>query len=781
MVPRYMRPGTLALCAALLLLFAPADAKRRSRAPQLLQILTPAGRASAPAHPDVNIVVPFTSNADPQTFRARLAGRDITERFTPVVEQGKQVGMRASIPHDRLRLGRRRSNRLDVLIREQKGSGKGRRARQIVHLRFRAVEAANQPPVANIEPESEVIFPNVAIGFDARHSFDPELDELTYQWDFGEGAPSTDIAPTYTYTSADEPRTVTLTVSDGQATSTAKVTLRSCTQPDGVPPGVIQVTSDAPLEFGGVPPGASGTRTFEVTNIAADPTSRLAVCIGFEGPGFSVGPERVELGSGESAPVTVTFAPAVTGHAVTTIALVSGATNRPLVSLVAHGYGGNAPGPGPTLGSSPLLYAGLLPGSTFSSVVKGFLPSGAPFTLDNHVSLCTVDVGFSSSDYCAADADCAANGGRCPQSDVCQAGDRQSLPCTMASDCPSLVPLEGCPGLLRYSCPDKVATSPELTEMCGDGTGGLYILSEDTFTDPNPPEDDYELSGSLMRVTFDANGNTTGRTILARTTEDTTHLACDRFSADAGGRVYIAETRSVPEVGDCFRDTREGFVAIRKSNGGSQTIMSRIDAAEGLSDCDDIDNSSHLEVSADGTQAFASFDFGGLWRIRPSPLQFLDSSYGEDVFRVHPDGSVVFATVRDGPTTSTVSVYKVTPAQAAAAPLPFTGLPPCATFQLPNNRPPGTTSRSTHSSPAGLAVLPPTLGARDGTILVSVQTSRLTGNPSAPEEANRCEDVRARIDNLTVRGTIAFSSPADSTSCTPIGLVNLETMDQLTF
>ena len=127
---------------------------------------------------------------------------------------------------NRIRIGRRRTNRLHVLIKAKDDGRKGRTPRQIVHLRFRAVEAANQPPVATIVPESEVIFPDVALGFDAEHSFDPELDALTYLWDFGEGATSTDIAPTNTYASADQPRTVTLTVSDGQATGTASITLR---------------------------------------------------------------------------------------------------------------------------------------------------------------------------------------------------------------------------------------------------------------------------------------------------------------------------------------------------------------------------------------------------------------------------------------------------------------------------------------------------------------------------------------------------------------------------
>ena len=783
MVSEHMRPGTLAaVCATLLLLLGPVDAKRHSRAPQLLTILTPAGRATAPAHPDVNIVVRFVGNANPQAFRARLAGRDITELFKPVLDQGEQVGVRASVPRERLRLGKRRSNRLHVLVREKDDGGKGRPARQIVHLRFRAIEAANQPPVANIESESEVIFPNVALGFDARHSFDPELDEITYQWDFGEGAPSTDIAPTYTYASADEPRTVTLTVSDGQATGTAKVTLRSCPQPEGITQGVIQVGADASLEFGSIPPGSSGTRTFDVQNIAADPASHLAVCIGFEGQGFSVTPDRVELGAGESAPVAVTFTPPVVGHASATIALVSGATNRSLVYLLARGYGGNAPGPGPTQGSSPLLFNADGPYVPYEGV-RGFLPNGAPFALDDHTGSCAAVVGgFGSGDQCVSDPDCAANGGVCPQNDVCSnTSERPGQACSVATDCPFISnSLSGpaCTGVTRYSCPSANPVDP--TEMCGDGAGGLYVITEDTFTDPNPPDDDYALAGTLLRYTFDANGVTTGRAILGRTTEDTTHLACDRFSADAAGRIYIDDTRSVPEVGDCFRDTREGFVAIRKSSGASQTILPRIDSAEGLSDCDDIDNSTHLEVSADGSQAFASFDSGGLWRIRPSPLQFLDSSYFEDVFRLHPDGSVVFATVRDGPTTATVSVFKITAAEVAAGPLPVNGLPPCATFQLPNNRLPGKPN-SRVSRVAGIAVSPPTGGSRDGTILVNVTTGQLQTPNSEEEDGVRCKEVVQRIDNLNTRGTIAFSSPADATTCTPIGLVNLEFLDFMTF
>jgi hypothetical protein len=579
------------------------------------------------------------------------------------------------------------------------------------------VDAADQPPQAVIVPESEVIFPNLPTGFDASRSFDPESDELTYQWDFGDGTTSTDIAPEHTYASADQPRTVTLTVSDGQATSTATLIMRSCPQPEGAAPGSIGVTADGPLEFGGVPVGATATRTIQVTNTAIDPTSRLAACVGFDGPGFSVSPEQVDLGSGESATVTVTFAPTAAGHASSTIALVSGDTVRPLVPLLAHGYGGSAPGPGPTLAALPLFY-------DFSSIpddlVKGFLPNGTPVAPDLGVHSCGTDPTSAFGDACVDNADCATNGG------TCQPGTPSNL---------------------------------GIDELCSDGQGGLFMLSEDGFSDPS--DADVALAGTLVGVSLDANGNTTSSTILSRLTEDTTHLACDSFSAANGGRVYVAETESVPSVDTCFRDTEESLIGYRKNTGNPLTVMTRIDAAEGETDCDDVDQTTHIEASGDGTQFYASFDSGGLWRIRPSPLEFLDTSYFEDYFRLHPDGSIVFATVKSAPTTATINLYRVTPSQVATGPLPGpqSGLTPCASFQLPNRK----------DGPigyiVGIAVAPPSKGSRDGVVLVNVAGSKST----------------AISDSLTIRATVAFSAPADSDTCAPIEVVNMERMDALTF
>jgi hypothetical protein len=726
-----------------------------------MTVVTPASRATVSAHPFVNVVVRLDPSADSTTFRARLGSHDITSLFGPATDtNGNQVGLRAKLPHQDLRTGRRRTNRLRLQVQSKHSGSKGRGQRQTVRIRFHAEDRPNQPPTAILDPGSKIIIPGFSIDFDGAQSFDPEGDELTYAWDFGDGGTSTDVDPSHTYANDDKPVTVRLAVSDGQDTGTAADALNACPYPSGnFQPGVPQVkavprisfgSGSSGLEFGAVAPGSTGTLTFTVTNTGSDvvdpndPTkttpSVLAVCLAAEGNGFSLSPstnnQPITLRAQQSLDVTVTFAPTAVGHEAATIAVVTPKSPKQFTAFLAHGYGGSAPGPGPTMMSQIVLYTDLF------GQVHGFLPNGTPVNPDTSVYSCFVN-GQNEGDICTSDADCAPNGGTCQRAGTCIGGDRDGQPCTTQSDCPNSQ--TGCSSIQVF----------DPAEMCSDGAGGLYLLSNDgAFTDPNQNDVD-ELSVDVARLTLDANGNSTGLTIIDHTTSNTVHFACDGFAASAGGRVFLAEDHSLNTPPNCFRSEEESLVAVRKSDGSTQTLLPRIDAIEGLSDCsDDIDNTTHMEASSDGSQVVVSFDTGGLWRIRPTGLQFLDSTYSEDFFRLHPDGSVVFARVGNSGTTATLNVYKVSSADVATNALPVAALTPCGSFQVPGSvQANGTPIRSRLDA---LYVAPPTAGSPDATILATV-----AANSSDP---------------LAVNATIAFSSPAGSATCTPLGIVNLVDM-----
>src|SRR5262249_46034692 len=261
MVPQYMRRAVrlVAVCAALLVLGpAPGGSRsKRARSVTLMTVITPASRATVSAHPFVNVVLRLDPAADPGTFRATLGSHDIGSLFKPALDSnGTQVGLRAKLPRDRLRTGRRRSNRLRMLILAKHSGSKGRAQRQIVRIRFHAEERAHQPPTAVLDPGSRIIIPGFSIDFDGSQSFDPEADELTYAWDFGDGSTSTDVSPSHVYPSDDHPVSVRLTVSDGQDTGGAAATLNACPYParDYVP-GAPHRTADQAPELGPTAPG----------------------------------------------------------------------------------------------------------------------------------------------------------------------------------------------------------------------------------------------------------------------------------------------------------------------------------------------------------------------------------------------------------------------------------------------------------------------------------------------------------------------------------------------
>src|SRR5262245_28712638 len=114
-----MRRVPLLVLAFVALLAPPADAGRGKTGNQLLRITTPSGTGRVAAHPFVNVVVRFgteTGTVDAATFKANLAGVNVTPLFTPINENGTVTGMRAAIGPALLRIGGHRANRLRLEV-----------------------------------------------------------------------------------------------------------------------------------------------------------------------------------------------------------------------------------------------------------------------------------------------------------------------------------------------------------------------------------------------------------------------------------------------------------------------------------------------------------------------------------------------------------------------------------------------------------------------------------------------------------------------------------------
>ncbi len=735
-------PALLLCCAVLLP--APVDAAR-AKSNQLLRVIEPAGRAVASAHPFVNVVVRFGTGqegtADPASFHARLGGVNVRSLFTPISENSAVVGMRAALGAALLVPGTRRANRLRIEVRGR--NPQGRRIRDADVLRFRSVQRPDEAPVAHALVGSDVLLPDVPLQIDGTGSSDPEGDLLSYHWDFGDGTTSDDPRPVHTFASSATDVTVRLTVSDGQLEGHDQVTMLAVpTVPPGRTPGILKVDAPAPLEFAAVALGQGATLRFTVSNPDPTPTSDLIVRLGINGAAFALDPTRLDLGPGESAPVTLTFAPAATGHQTAEITVVASATNQTSVHFLSHGHGGAAPGTGPLPVAEPVFFNGL----TGSSA--GIFPDGTRFAADTNVHTClTPQNGAGFGDYCLTDADCAANNGTCALVGTCIRGDNAGQPCSTPTDCPN------------GFCPSALPFDP--VKMCGDGEGGLYMASDaGTYTDPalNPVN---ELTGTLMHVQFDGSGNRVGAGIVERTTDGTTQIACDRIPAAAGGQIYLAEDLAYSPAPSCFRSTREALIAKRKSDGNESVLVFRLDAAEGLDPCnDDFDPVDDLEVARDGSVAFVAYP-AGIFRVRPTPL--LMTPDVDDVFQVHPDGSVLAVTSDDQGPTGLLRLYKISVDQAINGAPHLSDLTPCATVTVPNNRGASTLRVTTFIS---FAVDPVSPGAGDATVLLSF----LAGGGSG-----------VLSPSLRVTGTVAISSPAGSPSCNVLGVVNLEPLDQLTF
>jgi hypothetical protein len=733
----------------------PAAARPKLLKNSLLSVAEPHPGEPAHAHPHVNVIVLFGrltdgASADPSTFRARIGRADVTSEFTPMLDaRGAQIGMRMKLDASRVKLGRRPRNVLRFSIQAER-TGK-KRIRDVDRVRFGAIETANGPCVAQGDADTEVIVPGIPVQFTgSAGTSDPDRDELTYQWTFGDGGTSTAADPVYTYDVQSGDVTATLTVSDGQATCTSAVQLQAVPPLDpGKTPGAIHVASATTLEFGAVAVGTTSTKTLTVTNTDELETSQVKIRLASSSPAFQPSATDVTLGPGESRDVTLTFAPQLGIHQHARIAFAVNAANRQALSLLSHGYGGVAPNNGPTLAADTIFYTdatSLLGLGTF-----GYMPDGRRFFAENSVHTCNVaGSGLGYGDYCLTDQHCAANGGTCSTSSLCVGGDNAGQPCTVSTDCPGSF----CPS---YSIFDPI-------DLCSDGKSIFLVSDEGTFTEPDP-NTETERAVTLMRMDLDEAGNVTKRELLGRTTTETAHIACDGFPANQGGQIYIPEFHNVPDQGTCFRSEREALVKIAKSSGAQQVVTGRIDAYEGLGECDDLDPVLQLEITRDGQKMVAGFESGGLWQIRPSPIFF--SPDVTELFQLHPDGSVLFAGQTDSGSTGLVNLYRITPGQVQHGPLPYSALVPCSSFAVPNN-----TLRDARGRTIviGMTSARSAASASDVTAFLSfVSTSSFSS--TVPQL------LSIITPTLIVRGTVAFTAPADTSTCSVEGLVNLETLE----
>lgn len=80
--------------------------------------------------------------------------------------------------------------------------------------RIRYIGGGNRPPVAQAAADRTSGPYPLEVNFSSLGTYDPDAQELSYSWDFGDGGSSSEPHPTYTYTTPGV-FTATLTVSDG--------------------------------------------------------------------------------------------------------------------------------------------------------------------------------------------------------------------------------------------------------------------------------------------------------------------------------------------------------------------------------------------------------------------------------------------------------------------------------------------------------------------------------------------------------------------------------------
>ena len=97
----------------------------------------------------------------------------------------------------------------------------------------------NQAPIASFTASPTSGDAPLQVNFDASASSDPESDPLTYAWNFGDGNSGSGILPSHIY-QVPGTFTATLTVNDGEFTSTATETIIVSEAPDTEAPSIPQ-------------------------------------------------------------------------------------------------------------------------------------------------------------------------------------------------------------------------------------------------------------------------------------------------------------------------------------------------------------------------------------------------------------------------------------------------------------------------------------------------------------------------------------------------------------
>ncbi|MBD3343767.1 MAG: PKD domain-containing protein, partial [Chitinivibrionales bacterium] len=141
--------------------------------------------------------------------------------------------------------------------------------------------STNNPPVADINAIPTSGEAPLMVNFSASGSIDPDGDNLSYSWNFGDGASSTEESPVHSYNDAGS-YTVILTVNDGSGGSDQAIVTITVTQPGGGGMVTLNPEADASIECEENP----GT-TYDVAEMTASGDDAWTIFMRYDLSGIS--------------------------------------------------------------------------------------------------------------------------------------------------------------------------------------------------------------------------------------------------------------------------------------------------------------------------------------------------------------------------------------------------------------------------------------------------------------------------------------------------------------